>query len=43
MLINNLKLNVFIDDDKMLLEYLKKRLHGVDLLYVSDNNFQVRR
>lgn len=42
--IKKLKLNVFIDDDKPLLEYLKKHLeNGTELLYVSDHNFQIRR
>ncbi len=41
-MIKKLKLNVFIDDDKPLLEYLKKRVKNVDLIYVSDhkNYFQ---
>lgn len=36
-MINKLKLNAFIDDDKPLLEYLKRNVKGVDLIYVSDN------
>ena len=35
-MINKLKLNVFIDDDLPLLNYLRKRLSGVDLVYVED-------
>lgn len=43
-MIKRLKLNVFIDDDKPLLEYLKRNLkNGTELLYVSDHNFQIRR
>lgn len=43
-MIQQLKLNVFIDDDKPLLEYLRRTLkNGTELLYVSDHNFQIRR
>jgi hypothetical protein len=36
-MIKKLKLNALIDDDKPLLEYLKKRVKNIDLIYVSDN------
>ena len=41
-MIEKLKLNVFIDDDIPLLEYLKKHTSGVELLYVDDgeNHFK---
>ena len=32
-MIKKLKQNVFIDDDMLLLEYLKGKVKGVDLLY----------
>jgi hypothetical protein len=35
-MIKKLKLNVFIDDDRPLLEYLKKRLKNVDLVFVEE-------
>lgn len=35
-MIKKLKLKVFIDDDRLLLKYLKKRVDGVELVYVSD-------
>ena len=37
-MIKKLKLNVFIDDDKPLLNYLKRKIKGVDLVYVSDQH-----
>ena len=37
-MIKKLKLEVFIDDDKPLLNYLKKRIKKVDLVYVSDQH-----
>ncbi len=36
-MIKKLKLKVFIDDDKPLLNNLKKKVKNVDLVYVSDN------
>jgi len=36
-MIKKLKLNVFIDDDLLLLNYLKGRLKNVDLLYMEDH------
>jgi uncharacterized HAD superfamily protein len=35
-MIKKLKLNVFIDDDLPLLGYLRKRLTGIDLVHVDD-------
>jgi hypothetical protein len=35
-MIKKLKLNVFIDDDRPLLEYLKNQLKGVDLVFVEE-------
>lgn len=35
-MIKKLRLNVFIDDDLPLLNYLRKKLQGVDLVYVED-------
>jgi hypothetical protein len=35
-MIKKLKLNVFIDDDRPLLEYLKSQLKNVDLVFVED-------
>jgi hypothetical protein len=35
-MIKKLKLNVFIDDDKPLLKFLKSKTDGVELIYVSD-------
>jgi uncharacterized HAD superfamily protein len=37
-MIKNLKLDVFIDDDLPLLNYLKKHLDSVTLLYMEDKN-----
>src|SRR3989344_9536292 len=37
-MIKKLHLNVFIDDDKPLLGYLKRKVSGVDLIYVSDQH-----
>jgi len=37
-MIKKLKLKVFIDDDKPLLNYLKKRIKKVDFVYVSDQH-----
>ncbi len=37
-MIKKLKLNVFIDDDKPLLNYLKTKLKNIDLVYVSDQH-----
>ncbi len=36
-MIKKLKLNAFIDDDKPLLEYLKRNINNIDLIYVSDH------
>lgn len=37
-MIKKLKLSVFIDDDKPLLEYLKKKFKNIDLVYVTDQH-----
>ena len=37
-MITRLKLDVFIDDDKPLLDYLKSKVKNVDLVYVSDQH-----
>jgi hypothetical protein len=37
-MINNLRLNVFIDDDLLLLEYLKKRIDNIELLFAKENS-----
>jgi len=37
-MIKRLKLNVFIDDDRPLLNYLKRKIKNVDLVSVSDQH-----
>lgn len=37
-MVKKLKLNVFIDDDKPLLKYLKSKINNVEFVYVSDQH-----